>query len=253
MATTSMLDRPEATSTSAEHGAAAEHNQSMSTLAVHAGEARQKGGDSITDPIYQASTYTFESTQAVSDFIEQEQPREEYGRYGNPGDINPALDCNIVGPTGVFSQAEFDSDGEFRKAASIMKLVVNGFAGAGTVTAHPVIMQSDLQRSIDRFRAGVGEERVIHPFGHHRGQPARQLERLGVGELEIRGVVQLVHLFLHRLDNQRITMARIDAPQARSAVHDPATIRTGVIHPLGGLDHAGLAKEITICRKWHPE
>ena len=55
-------------------------------------------------------------------------------RYGNPGDINPALDCNIVGPNGVFSQAEFDSDGEFRKAASIMKLVVNGYAGAGTVT-----------------------------------------------------------------------------------------------------------------------
>ena len=55
-------------------------------------------------------------------------------RYGNPGDINPALDCNIVGPNGVFSQAEFDSDSEFRKTAAIMKLVVNGYAGAGTVT-----------------------------------------------------------------------------------------------------------------------
>jgi hypothetical protein len=55
-------------------------------------------------------------------------------RYGNPGDINPALDCRIVGPNGVFSQAEFDSDGEFRKTAAIMKLVVNGYAGAGTVT-----------------------------------------------------------------------------------------------------------------------
>lgn len=55
-------------------------------------------------------------------------------RYGNPGDINPALDCRIVGPNGVFSQAEFDSDSEFRKTAAIMKLVVNGYAGAGTVT-----------------------------------------------------------------------------------------------------------------------
>lgn len=55
-------------------------------------------------------------------------------RYGNPGDVNPALDCNIVGPTGVFSQIEFDSDSEFRKAASVMKLVVNGYAGAGTIT-----------------------------------------------------------------------------------------------------------------------
>ncbi|MGL4513646.1 MAG: trans-sulfuration enzyme family protein [Lacipirellulaceae bacterium] len=58
----------------------------QSTLAVHAGEARQKPGDSITDPIFCASTYTFADTQAVIDYIEQDQQREEYGRYGNPGE-----------------------------------------------------------------------------------------------------------------------------------------------------------------------
>jgi cystathionine gamma-synthase len=58
----------------------------LSTLAVHAGEDRQKLGDAITDPIVCAATYTFTSTQAVIDFIEQKQPREEYGRYGNPGE-----------------------------------------------------------------------------------------------------------------------------------------------------------------------
>jgi len=58
----------------------------VSTKAVHAGEARQKPGDSITDPIFCASTYTFENTQSIIDFIEQKQPREEYGRYGNPGE-----------------------------------------------------------------------------------------------------------------------------------------------------------------------
>jgi len=57
-----------------------------STLAVHAGEERQKPGHAITDPIVCASTYTFASTQAVIDFIEQKQDREEYGRYGNPGE-----------------------------------------------------------------------------------------------------------------------------------------------------------------------
>ena len=55
-----------------------------STDAVHAGEARQKLGDSITDPIFCASTYTFADTQSVIDYIEQHQQREEYGRYGNP-------------------------------------------------------------------------------------------------------------------------------------------------------------------------
>jgi cystathionine gamma-synthase len=58
----------------------------ISTLAVHAGEMHQKPGDAITDPIFCASTYTFPSTQAVIDFIEQKLPREEYGRYGNPSE-----------------------------------------------------------------------------------------------------------------------------------------------------------------------
>ena len=57
-----------------------------STSAVHAGEARQKPGFSITDPIFASSTYTFPNTQSIIDFIEEKQPREEYGRYGNPGE-----------------------------------------------------------------------------------------------------------------------------------------------------------------------
>ena len=57
-----------------------------STVAVHAGEARDKPGHSITDPIFASSTYTFADTQSIIDFIEQDQPREEYGRYGNPGE-----------------------------------------------------------------------------------------------------------------------------------------------------------------------
>jgi len=56
------------------------------TLAVHAGEARHKPGDAITDAIFCASTYTFADTQSVINYIEQEQSREEYGRYGNPGE-----------------------------------------------------------------------------------------------------------------------------------------------------------------------
>lgn len=57
-----------------------------STTSVHAGESRQKPADSITDPIFCASTYTFSDTQSIIDYIEQDQAREEYGRYGNPGE-----------------------------------------------------------------------------------------------------------------------------------------------------------------------
>ncbi len=55
-------------------------------------------------------------------------------RYGDPSALNPELDPEIVGPGGIFTRAEFDSDGEFRKTAAVMKLVVNGYAGAGTIT-----------------------------------------------------------------------------------------------------------------------
>ncbi len=56
----------------------------MSTLAVHAGEDRQKLGHAITDPIMCAATFTFANTQAVIDYIQEKQPRGEYGRYGTP-------------------------------------------------------------------------------------------------------------------------------------------------------------------------
>jgi hypothetical protein len=52
--------------------------------------------------------------------------------------LDPGKDPLIVGPTGIFSDAEWNSGGtdeqEFRKTASIMKLVVEGFAGAGCIT-----------------------------------------------------------------------------------------------------------------------
>lgn len=53
-------------------------------------------------------------------------------RYGDPAALDPAIDTDIIGP--IFSQAEFDGDSEFRKTASVMKLVINGYAGAGTIT-----------------------------------------------------------------------------------------------------------------------
>ena len=51
--------------------------------------------------------------------------------------IDPSQDPEIVGPNGIFTAAEFnagDRDArEFQKTASIMKLVINGYAGAGCI------------------------------------------------------------------------------------------------------------------------
>jgi len=49
-------------------------------------------------------------------------------------DVDPAGDTDIVGGVGsIFSQAEFDGEGEFRKTAAVMKMVIDGHAGAGTI------------------------------------------------------------------------------------------------------------------------
>jgi len=52
------------------------------------------------------------------------------GKDVNPDDRNS--DGIIVGD--IFSPTEFDGDGEFRKTASVMKMVIDGYAGAGTIT-----------------------------------------------------------------------------------------------------------------------
>jgi hypothetical protein len=58
-------------------------------------------------------------------------------KFGNVV-LNPATDPNIVGASGIFTDAEFNSSGtdgnEFRKTASVMKMVIDGYAGAGCIT-----------------------------------------------------------------------------------------------------------------------
>lgn len=55
-----------------------------STSAVHAGENGGHWGHSLTVPIAQTSTYVFENTAAVDDFVSGRSARLDYGRYGNP-------------------------------------------------------------------------------------------------------------------------------------------------------------------------
>lgn len=54
-------------------------------------------------------------------------------RYSSPASLDPLADPDIVGSNGIFTEDEM-KDGEFRKTASVMKLVIEGYAGAGTIT-----------------------------------------------------------------------------------------------------------------------
>jgi cystathionine gamma-synthase len=61
----------------------------FSTEAVHAGEEKRKPYGALTTPIVQTSTYTFENTAEILNFMHRKadnvpELRDEYGRYGNP-------------------------------------------------------------------------------------------------------------------------------------------------------------------------
>jgi cystathionine gamma-synthase len=61
-------------------------NDSFSTRAIHAGEARSKPYHALTTPIVHSGPFTFADTADLIDFKQQgnETERIEYGRYGNP-------------------------------------------------------------------------------------------------------------------------------------------------------------------------
>jgi hypothetical protein len=54
-------------------------------------------------------------------------------KFSSPAALNPSVDPEITGAAGVFGP-NFGNDREFEKTASVMKLVVQGYAGAGTVS-----------------------------------------------------------------------------------------------------------------------
>ena len=49
------------------------------------------------------------------------------------GSVNPDVDPNIVGASGIFTTAEYQANSDYQKTAAIMKLVIDGNAAAGTI------------------------------------------------------------------------------------------------------------------------
>ncbi|MGK0439452.1 MAG: hypothetical protein ACJATK_002412 [Paracoccaceae bacterium] len=80
----------------------------------------------------------------TSDMVAKDLVRCGYAKAASnaeqtPDGVDPSLDPDIVdfesgNDAGVFTQEEYGRDREFRKTAAIMKLVIDGHAGAGTVT-----------------------------------------------------------------------------------------------------------------------
>jgi hypothetical protein len=73
--------------------------------------------------------------QLVSELIQCafRETTDLVANFGNPAALDPRLDSLIAGQIGSIFDAGELNQGDFRKTASVMKLVVNGFAGAGTI------------------------------------------------------------------------------------------------------------------------
>lgn len=106
----------------------------------------------VMESIYRLSAAKMDnvSTGLPTTPIDQDQVVEDLVRCGylkaadvadrfGAVDLDPGNDTNIVDDTnGIFTNAEWNAGGrdeqEFRKTASVMKLVIDGYAGAGCVT-----------------------------------------------------------------------------------------------------------------------
>jgi hypothetical protein len=93
-------------------------------------------------------------------------------QFSSPAAINPEADPDIKGAGGIFTDAEFDSDGEFEKTAAVMKLVINGFAGAGTITMSGFDYHTGDRSTGEArdFRAGVCMGACLE-YAARRGKP----------------------------------------------------------------------------------
>lgn len=113
--------------------------------------------------------------------------------YGNPDQIDPAADPDIVGAAGIFSSAEFlagDRDGrEYEKTASVMKMVINGFAGAGTIEMGGYDYHGGrrAEGEVKDFRAGECMGACLE-YAHRLGLPL-MLYVMSDGSLSSNGVI----------------------------------------------------------------
>ncbi len=119
--------------------------------------------------------------------------------------------------------------------------------------ARLVIGQRDLERGVDRFRAGIGEEDMVEIAREHRRQPGGEFEGQRMAHLEGRREIHPRRLGVDGLHDRRAAMAGIDAPQARCAVEHLTAVHRRVVHVLGGDEHARIALELPVRRERHPQ
>ncbi len=106
-----------------------------STVRLSGGNLSSAGGfdgklGQVTAQLGNATADTSLKTSTRCDYVKS---TVLVNQFGDPTTLNPDIDPQIVGTSGIFSTAEY-AQGDFKMTAAVMKMVVNGFAGAGTIT-----------------------------------------------------------------------------------------------------------------------
>jgi cystathionine gamma-synthase len=133
--------------------------KSLATRAIHAGEPRRKYADSLTTPIIQTSTFTFQNSKHIEDYTKKGKEHFEYGRYGNPtaqiaerrlADLEGAEDCVVF------------TSGMSAITTTILTLVQSG--------DHIVITDDSYKKTLEFCKSYLkqfGVECTIVPFGDY--------------------------------------------------------------------------------------
>jgi hypothetical protein len=102
----------------------------------------QTGVSLYPSSLYPQSMFPSTTSAVAQDAALKSQVRCAYAQaaytaatFGNPASLDPTQDTNIIaGSAPIFTVAQMKSDSDIEKTASVMKLVVNGYAAAGTIT-----------------------------------------------------------------------------------------------------------------------
>ncbi len=162
-------------------------------------------------------------------------------RFRSPAALNPDRDPQIVGAGGIFSEAEYNGDNELRKTAAVMKMVINGYAGAGTITmgGYDYHGQGRNTGETRNFRAGrcIG---ACLEYARRMNKPL-MIYIFSDGSLSANGVVNNSTEGRGKLDwasdNQSTaaSLVLVYRPQGRVAFRDPNRMQIGSMSAAGAV------------------
>ena len=125
-------------------------------------------------------------------------------------------------------------------------------AGAGRFALGMVVGKRDLQGRIHRLGSRVREEHRVEIPGRHRRQSLGQSKHRRMGDLERRRVVEFRRLAPDRLDDTRMAVPGVAAPEPGHAVENLPTVVCPVASPRRRHQQPGVALERPVRRERQP-